>query len=727
MSQGDPLSSVELPTETTNFSRYRRLLGNRNFLLWFTSAMTSSLGDWAGLFALQSLVASLSQQGSRVQLFSLGAIMMARTLPSLLLGPVAGVFADRYDRKRLMVVTDIVRAAMFVVIAFTGDLVALFALTFIVESMSLLFASAKDATLATLVDRDDLTEANQLNLIVTYGTLPLGGLMGVLLAALSNALRETALEATSLVLLLNAGTFLVSAVLMGRLSVSPSGRRARHEEAAGIVAELREGLSFIRNMPVVRALIFGVVGIFFGGGVIFALGPALLEDSDRWYTVVTLVGAGLVLGMVLSAVLATRFSKERLLGVAMTVTAAIACGIAVASGFTMILLLAFFLGAAAGLAFVLGYTLLHEQTYADTETRGTTFATFYTGTRAAMFLALGAAPLVAGAIGRFSLSFGTVNVSLSGLRITILSGGLLGLYAAFTTTRALWRRMGDDDTAVGRTIAPRERGGGKGLFIAFEGVEGAGKSTQITKLAATLEAEGRDVVITREPGGHPVAERVRELLLDPECADMSARAEALLYSAARAQLVDSVIQPALDAGRIVLSDRFVDSSLAYQAYGRALGHHEILEINQWATAGLRPDVVVWLKIDPGKGLNRVDARHSGQAGDEDQADGGRDGPVGRDRLVGRDRMERQTAEFHEAVASAYTELARTAKRRWVTIEADTDPESVARDVRIALEEWLPRDSPSETTSNGNASESEEQESSRHGSAGPRAPAERGGP
>ena len=677
------VGGMELPAGDVKFGRYRRLLGNRNFRMWFSSAVTSSLGDWAGLFALQALVASLSADQTRVQLFSLGAIMMARTLPSLLFGPVAGVFADRYDRKRLMIGTDLVRATLFVIIAFTGDLVALFALTFIVESMSLLFASAKDATLGQIVDRDDLTEANQLNLIVTYGTLPLGGLMGALLAVLSSALSETALEATSLVLLLNAATFLVSALFMSRLTIAAAKRRARPSEQQGVLAELREGWRFIRSMPVVRALIFGVVGVFFGGGVVLTLGPALLENSDRWFTVVTLVGIGLVAGMALSPVLAARFPKERVLGIFMTATAAIACGLALAFNFVTIAILAFFLGTAAGLAFVVAYTLLHEQTYADDETRGTTFAAFYTGSRAAMFLALGAAPLIAGAIGRFSLAVGTVNVSLSGLRITLLAGGLTGLYTALSTTRSLWGRIGEGDEVVGGTIAPNARGGGRGIFVAFEGVEGSGKSTQIERLAETLRAEGHDVIVTREPGGNPISERIRAVLLDPECDEMGPRTEALLYSASRAQLVDSVIQPALDDGKIVLTDRFIDSSLAYQGYARHLGHREIAEINQWATAGLRPDVVVWLRLDPEDGLRRVDGR------------------------ADRDRLEAQADDFHEAVASAYAQLARLAHRRWLTIDATADADTVAAAVRGALQSRLPRRAPEAAGGAGGAARTAE--------------------
>src|SRR5690625_3712970 len=158
-------------------SAYRTLLTDRNYRLWFGSMMGTGLGDWTGLFALQVLVASLSETGSAVQLFALSGVMMARLLPSLFLGPIAGVIADRYDRKRLMVFTNLLRALLFLLIAFQRDLVAVFALTFAVECLSLLYLSSKDAALPTLVRKRHLPQANQMNLMATWGMLPVGAVV----------------------------------------------------------------------------------------------------------------------------------------------------------------------------------------------------------------------------------------------------------------------------------------------------------------------------------------------------------------------------------------------------------------------------------------------------------------------------------------------------------------------------------------------------------------------
>ncbi|MBW3605191.1 MAG: MFS transporter [Actinobacteria bacterium] len=205
---------------------YRSLLANRNYRLWFFAALITSLGDWAGLFALQILVTGVAES-SRVELFSLGGIMMARLVPSLLIGPVAGVLADRYQRRRLMVMVDVARGTLFCVMAFSGDLVAIFALTFLIETLALLFMSAKDAMLPSLVTPDQLTQANQLNFLVTYGPLPFGAALAAAMVALVGLLPETALtvEPVRAVLALDGLTFFVSALLVR--AIRPPGEAAR--------------------------------------------------------------------------------------------------------------------------------------------------------------------------------------------------------------------------------------------------------------------------------------------------------------------------------------------------------------------------------------------------------------------------------------------------------------------------------------------------------------------
>src|ERR671913_1839503 len=145
--------------------------------------------------------------------------------------------------------------------------------------------------------------------------------------------------------------------------------------------------------------------------------------------------------------------------------------------------------------------------------------------------------------------------------------------------------------------------GDPGRLIAFEGVEGSGKSTQLELLRQALEGRGCEVVVTREPGGTPAGERVRSLLLDPGV-ELHPRAEALLFAAARAELVERVIRPALERGAVVLCDRYLDSSLAYQGGARGLGRGPVEDVNRFATGALLPDLVVLLDLDPASGLRR---------------------------------------------------------------------------------------------------------------------------
>jgi dTMP kinase len=197
----------------------------------------------------------------------------------------------------------------------------------------------------------------------------------------------------------------------------------------------------------------------------------------------------------------------------------------------------------------------------------------------------------------------------------------------------------------------------QGRLIAFEGVEGAGKSTQVELLRQALEKAGRRVVTTREPGGTPLGEQVRSILLDPASA-LDARTETLLFAAARAQLVAQVIRPALERAEVVLCDRYLDSSLAYQGAARGLGLEPVAAINGFATEGLLPDLVVLLRVDPAEGL----ARQRG----------------------GRDRIERQDLEFHQRVAQGFLDLAAADPERFVVIDGAAPVDRVAAEVRAAV-------------------------------------------
>ncbi len=185
-------------------------------------------------------------------------------------------------------------------------------------------------------------------------------------------------------------------------------------------------------------------------------------------------------------------------------------------------------------------------------------------------------------------------------------------------------------------------GSSPGYFVAFEGGEGAGKSTQERLLAETLVAAGHDVVRTREPGGTPAAEAMRHVVLSPEFAGLDDRAEALLYAAARGEHVARVVRPALSRGAVVVCDRYLDSSVAYQGYGRGLGPDRIRDLSLWATGGLLPDLSVLLDVDPRQGLAR---------------------------FAPRDRREAEPGEVHDRVRAGFREVAAANPDRYLVLDA----------------------------------------------------------
>jgi dTMP kinase len=207
------------------------------------------------------------------------------------------------------------------------------------------------------------------------------------------------------------------------------------------------------------------------------------------------------------------------------------------------------------------------------------------------------------------------------------------------------------------------------LFITFEGPDGSGKTTQIKLLAGHLQALGHDVLVTREPGGTPIGDQIRVVLHDVKNVEMACETEFLLYSASRAQLVRQVVKPHLGRGGVVLCDRFADSSMAYQGYGRELDLAAVRLITHFATEGLAPDLTVYLDVPVEVGIERKQVAHAAQAGEWN-------------------RLDQQSVDFHRRVRRGYLQMAQADPDRWLVVDAAQSIDDTQAVIRKRLETLL---------------------------------------
>jgi dTMP kinase len=641
--------------------------------LWMSMAL-SSFGDWLGLLAITATATSLVS-GFAGKNYALGAVLLFRLLPAILLGPLAGAFADRFDRRKTMVVADCLRFALFASIPLVDNLVWLFVAQFLIEAISLFWIPAKEAAVPNLLRQDQYEPANQLSLVTTYGLTPVAAaVVFSLLTSVGTRLSRLLPGVThvDLALYLNALTFAVAAIVIWNLP-SISGHRAAGAAVKGesFLGSLKSGFSFAGHTPLVRGLVVGITGAFMAAGVVIATAQAFsrsLGGGDAAYGL--LFGAvfiGLGLGIALGPSVARDLSRERMFGVAI-----VGAGVALlllAWTFTLwiALLCVVLMGFFAGIAYLAGFTLLG--TKIEDEVRGRTFALVQSLVRAALILSLAVAPFLVGLIGRHSMNLGAVAVPLTGDRVLLFASGLLALGAGILAYRQMDDRgpvplIADVVTALRRDTTARRRLAGGGVFISFEGGEGAGKSTQVRRLQEWLTGEGLVVRATFEPGATPSGAGIRAIVLDKAHTGISPRSEALLYAADRAQHVHEVLRPALDAGEVVISDRFVDSSLAYQGAGRAIPLDEVRSLSRWATQGLRPDLTVLLDLPPEVGLARA-----------------------RGRAVA-DRLESESLDFHQRVRETFIALAEAEPDRYLVVDARRSPDEIATQIRERVGELL---------------------------------------
>jgi dTMP kinase len=643
--------------------------------LWLVMSF-SSFGDWLGLLATTALAAELAD-GYAAANFALGGVLVVRLLPAVVFGPLAGAFADRFDRRKLMVVADLVRFGLFLSIPLVGELWWLFVATFLVECVSLFWIPAKEAAVPNLIRRDQLEEANQVSLVTTYGITPVAAaLVFSVLALLSRLLADRFAffdaNRVDLALYINALTFLASALTVQTIRRISGRSVGGNPQAQGVLRLVLEGWRFVGHTPLVRGLVIGILGAFAAGGAVIGTGKtyaASLGGGDATYGI--LFGAvfvGLGLGMGLGPKVARDLSRRRLFGLSIVFAGACLILVALMPHLALSVVCVIGVGFGAGTAYLSGATLLGREV-AD-EVRGRTFAFVQSLVRIDLILTLAAAPFLVGLLRQRTVDAGFVDFTVDGTRILLAAAGLLAIAGGVASYRQMDDRAGpavvpDVLSALRGDTTTRRRLSRGGMLIAFEGGEGSGKSSQSRMLADWLAERGVAVTVTHEPGATEFGARVRSLLLDSADGALTARAEALLFAADRAHHVDTVIRPALDRGDVVITDRYVDSSLAYQGAGRSLAVDEIRRLSRWATNGLRPDLTVLLDVDPEVGLER--ARAAGR---------------------GHDRVERESLEFHRRVRQGFRALAGATPDRYLVVDAGLHPEAIATQIRLATAKRL---------------------------------------
>lgn len=655
----------------------RDLLTNRAFSRLLAAMAISSLGDWVGFVAVTSLVTQLSGSTAAAGL-AIGGVMTARMLPAILFGPIAGALVDRVNRKQIMIIADIGRGAMYASMAFFHELWVIFLLSFAIECLSLLWTPARDASLPNLVPRRQLANANSIGLVSTYATLPLGAAVFAGLAGFSQALGQRVAflgnSPQSLALLLDAGTFAFSAVMVSGIDIPTQVSLTKGRfDLTRVWRDIVDGVRFLREDSIASAMTAGIVIAFAAVGAVLAVGPIFVTvtvnaKAAGWGVVVVAFGTGMAIGMAGTNVVAKYFDRGLTFVYALIAAAFALFLLAAMPNLALVSVVAVWLGAFCGLAWVSGYTLLQENV--EDEYRGRTFASLTVLSRLGLFLSLTLFPILSTVYGDHGFHIGGQPFDLSGTRLALWTAGILALAAGLNTRRLLRRHRLSRPQPL--TLVPKlKRPPATGVFIAFEGVEGAGKGTQIKEAEAYLRGQGRDVLVTREPGGTELGEKIRDVLLDPRTGKLDARSEALLFAAARAQTVTSVIRPALADGKVVICDRYVDSSLAYQGWARGLGEEDVLTLNVWATQGLFPDLVILLHVEPERGLLRS--------------------------TEAPDRMELEGQDFHAKVSDAYLKIAEEHPERFVVVDGDAPEDVVFEGVRAALDRVL-RDREADTGS-----------------------------
>lgn len=458
-----------------------RVFGTRRFFALFNVQVISALGDWVGFFAITSLAASISTQPEA----AIALVTTARVAPGLFLAPFVGVIVDRFDRKRIMIISDLARAVVFLLLPLVRTVPGLILASFILEVFTLTWSPAKEATVPSVVPPEKLTTANSLSLVAAYATMPVAGPIQFILKSLNDQLATisflgflglgvAASDTQTLAFYFNALSFVASALILSRFvfrgmpSNAVAARRAE-AEADGTAPErdpmaeersylrrtfdeIREGWQFIFVNPIVRGVILGLATGLIGGAMLVPLGPTfarfVIGNANTFPLFITALGLGVATGVVLLSILQTRINKEMAFPLlVMGAGVSMFFGVSMSS-FWLAAAGVFGLGLFAGAVYVLGFTLLQEHT--DDELRGRIFATMLTLVRFCVLLALLLGPFLATIFNGFAraatgdpeptvptMSLFGFDLAIPGVRLTLWLAALILIGAGVLAGRSM--------------------------------------------------------------------------------------------------------------------------------------------------------------------------------------------------------------------------------------------------------------------------------------------------
>lgn len=672
--------------------------------LW-SAHLVGGVGDALALLVLVILVlqAAIAEGsfggGYRGVALAVAAVFGARILATLLfgavlLGPLTSLTSQEgpLDRRWTMVGADGLRAVLMLIAPLWSDwtpdnaLAALLVLAFVTGVAERFWTVCRESAAPALLPApplegatvrplpDHLDALRRLSLRTAFVAVPIAAATLVVVSLVSNLLGAGIAwfdqHQGALASYVAAGLFAASLSVLTSLEL-PDTRTPRARSPLEGLRRPRTGTGVDNGRTgAIPLLVLACAAV--AAAIAAAVAVSVLQAKDlgggpvTYGLLVLALTGGVVIGIRTAPSVLPSLSRRRLLSLAIAFTGIALLAAGLVPDVTTVLLIAGLAGIGAGVAANTGHALLDQET--EEYRRARTTEHLHAVVRVSVALGALLAPVVAAAIGPHRLENGKFVFAHGGAAFTLMLVGALLLPVAALVLAKVDDRSGvplrhDLLDALRGGDDPVQKSTANGFFIALEGGDGAGKSTQAEALAEWIRAKGHEVVVTREPGATPVGKRLRSILLDVSSAGLSHRAEALLYAADRAEHVDTVVRPALERGAVVISDRYIDSSVAYQGAGRDLSPTEIARINRWATNGLVPHLTVLLDVSPEAARERF--------------------------TEAPDRLESEPVEFHTRVRSGFLTLAAADPGRYLVVDAAQEPEAVTTVVRHRLDVMLP--------------------------------------